>query len=312
MSHLVETMAYAGETPWHGLGVKVPADINPQDLLVKAGLAWDALLRPTYFEGIHGDRAPTGFFASIRSTDGRVLSPSVSKNWKPVQNQQAFDFFMEFCAAGSMKMNTAGSLKNGQWVWALAELQEEFTVIGKKDTVKGYLLFSNPHRAGNAVTVQFTPIRVVCNNTLTMSLEGYDKEEGSGRFKHLHTATFNAEEAKAALGLAKNQLSAFKETAKFLASKKMSEDDAQEFFQALFPSNSDDASPTANKVFELLESQPGAELGAGTWWQGLNAVTYFIDHKIGKSQDVRMQSSWFGYGRGKKQEAVNLALQMAA
>ena len=308
MSHNVESMAYVGETPWHGLGTIVPDGINPQDLMVKAGLAWDAQLTPCYIR-VNGELVETGRYASVRSTDGRILSPAVSKNWKPVQNQQAFDFFMEFCAGGDMKMDTAGSLKNGQYVWALARIQESFSLFKGKDVINGYLLFSNPHIAGRAITVMFTPVRVVCNNTLTMALEG--EATAGGRFRHLHTATFNAEEAKLALGLAKGQLSAFKETAKFLSSKKMTEQQATEYFQQLFPANEREASLLSERVGEVLESQPGANLGAGTWWQGFNAVTYFLDHKIGRGQDTRLASAWYGWGRNKKDEALQTAVKLA-
>lgn len=67
-------------------------------------------------------------------------------------------------------MHTAGSLKGGQQVWALAKIKESFDVFGD-DTVESYLLFSNPHQYGKSINVRFTPVRVVCNNTLTMSLE---------------------------------------------------------------------------------------------------------------------------------------------
>lgn len=321
MAHMIETMAYAGQTPWHGLGVQVEDNISPDELLHKAGLAWDAELVPC-FTRHNGKEIQLERWASVRSTDGMVLTPAVSASWKPVQNREALDFFNEFCAAGDMKMETAGSIRNGKWMWALAKIQESFSLFRGKDVVNGYLLFSNCHQAGQPVTVQFTPVRVVCNNTLMMSLDSYDAKNG-GRFKHLHTDHFDPKLAKAALGIATGQLTAFKETAKFLASKSMKNEQFLEFTQRLFPAN--DAKIAANQewkavagrrakaMVKLLDKQPGAELGQGTWWQGLNCATYFLDHKIdGTHQDARLTSAWHGYGRTKKQEAVKLALQMAA
>ena len=40
MAHNVETMAYAGEVPWHGLGVPVSNDLTPVQMMEKAGLNW--------------------------------------------------------------------------------------------------------------------------------------------------------------------------------------------------------------------------------------------------------------------------------
>ena len=33
MAHAVETMAYAGEVPWHGLGKQVLPDLTPEQML---------------------------------------------------------------------------------------------------------------------------------------------------------------------------------------------------------------------------------------------------------------------------------------
>lgn len=322
MSHMIETMAYAGQTPWHGLGVQVADNLSPEEMLKVAGLDWGVKMVPCFIKDQHGNDLPTGRYSAVRDTDYRILSAGVSDDWQPVQNRESFEFFNDFCAAGDMKMNTAGSIRDGKWIWALAHIQESFSLFRGKDKVEGYLLFSNSHQAGNAVTIQFTPIRVVCNNTLMMSLQEYDKSTGVGRFKHLHTKRWKPELAKAALGIAKNQLGQFKETAQFLASKQMPKEKFLEFAQRLFPAN--DAEIAANQewkavagrrakgVVRVLDKQPGAELGQGTWWQGINAVTYYLDHKIAQNDDKRIDSAWHGYGRLKKIEALKLAVKMAA
>ena len=67
-----------------------------------------------------------------------------------------------------MIMDTAGALKEGQIVWALADVKEGFKLFGE-DEVRGYLLFSNPHIYGKSIDIKFVLERVVCNNTLTMA-----------------------------------------------------------------------------------------------------------------------------------------------
>lgn len=167
MAHLVETMAFAGEVPWHGLGTPVPADLSPEQFLVKAGLDWEVKKVPAFAE-INGERTNVGWSALTRSSDNSILD-IVSNEWNPVQNSEAFNFFDEYCRAGDMEMHTGGSLKNGQIVWALAKVKDSFELF-KGDQVDSYLLFTNPHRFGQSIDVRFTPIRVVCNNTLTLSL----------------------------------------------------------------------------------------------------------------------------------------------
>jgi len=195
MAHLVETMAYAGEVPWHGLGVPVSNDLTPSQMMQKAGLDWKVRELESFVE-FDGKRVPTGQKSLIRETDGRILT-NVGENWNPVQNETAFEFFSEYVMAGDMEMHTAGSLKDGQMVWALAKVKESFELF-KGDQVDSYLLFSNPHQYGKSIDVRFTPIRVVCNNTLTYSLES--KAERSIRVGH--RVAFDASFVKEQLGLA--------------------------------------------------------------------------------------------------------------
>ena len=168
MAHQVETMAYAGQVPWHGLGVPVSNDLTPQQMQEKAGLNWKVRELDSFIE-IDGEKTLTGLKSLVREDNKKILT-NVGENWNPVQNDDAFNFFSEYCMSGDMEMHTAGSLKGGQMVWALAKVKESFDLFGD-DKVDSYLLFSNPHQYGKSIDIRFTPIRVVCNNTLTMSLE---------------------------------------------------------------------------------------------------------------------------------------------
>ena len=192
MAHNVETMAYAGEVPWHGLGVPVSNDLTPVQMMEKAGLNWTVDQIDSYVT-VGDKQIPTGMKSLVRSSDNKVLT-NIGQVWNPVQNEDAFNFFSEYVMKGDMEMHTAGSLKGGQLVWALAKVKESFDLFGG-DTVESYLLFSNPHKYGFSIDVRFTPIRVVCNNTLSLSLEA--KAERS--VKVGHRTEFNANEVKKAL-----------------------------------------------------------------------------------------------------------------
>ena len=163
---MVETMAYAGELPWHGLGTKVSENISVDDMMKEAGLDWEVQKVPAYAE-LNGEKIHSGHDMLIRTSDNTALD-MVSGNWNPVQNIEAFEFFDDFVRSGDMQMHTAGSLKGGQIVWGLAKVNDSFELFGG-DKVDSYLLFTNPHRFGQSIDVRFTPIRVVCNNTLTLS-----------------------------------------------------------------------------------------------------------------------------------------------
>ena len=315
MAHQVETMAYAGEVPWHGLGVPVSNDLTPVQIMEKAGVDWRVQEVETFIE-YNNKKMTTGQKALVRETDGRILT-TVGENWNPVQNEDAFNFFAEYCLSGDMEMHTAGSLRDGQMVWALAKVKSDFELFGG-DRVESYLLFSNPHQYGKAIDIRFTPIRVVCNNTLTLSLD--QKTEKS--VKVGHRVEFDANEVKTALGIASDKLANYKEAAEFLGKKKFNMDSYIEYLNTVFPRTADKRiqgkglsvdtlSRNARQAHDILHTQPGAEYAEGTWWQAFNSVTYITDHVQGRNADNRLYSSWWGGNQLRKKNALKTAIEFA-
>lgn len=315
MSHELEmlangqvAMAYrasAGE-PWHGLGTALPDNVSPKEMMIAAGLDWTVSKADT-FALFNGEYVPTNKQALIRDTDGRVLT-EVGKGWNPVQNQEAFDFFVEFVKAGDMVMDTAGSLHDGQLVWAAAAVNDGFTILGG-DTVKGHLLFSNPHKYGKSLDIKFVMTRVVCNNTIVVALN----EKGKPSVKLNHRSRFDAEKVKELLGIGHNKTEKFKEAAEFLATKRYTRDTLIEFVGDVFGKSKKDDTLTTNgeQAMRLVEAQPGAEFAAGSWWNAFNVVTYMADHKLGRTADTRAASALFGPNAKKKLDALDLALEYA-
>jgi phage/plasmid-like protein (TIGR03299 family) len=312
----VAQMAYVGAVPWHGLGKEVPADLTPEQMLQAAGLDWEVRKYPSFAiidENDPDSVVETGQSALIRSKDRKLLDV-VSDDWNPVQNQEAFEFFNEFVMAGDMEMHTAGSLKDGQIVWGLAKVKESFELF-KGDQIDSYLLFSNFHKYGFSTDVRFTPIRVVCNNTLTLSLSSTVER----MVKISHRKQFNPANVKDMLGIATDKLQKYKEMAQFLGSKKAKTESIVEYFERVFPlagaTPEDKAegkrSRNANIALGVIDTQPGAEYAQGSWWQPFNAVTFMTDHVIGRSADTRLTSAWYGYNKNLKTKALELAVEMA-
>lgn len=316
MSHMVETMAYAGKTPWHGLGKKVKEGLTPDQMLKEAGLDWVVSKRPAYYKDKDKYHMSPDYNLLVREGDNNVLGPC-GKNYTPIQNKEVFKFFNKFCKAGDMFMDTAGSLDNGRQVWGLANIRKGFTLPGGDD-VEGHLLISHPHIWGKALTIMFTPIRVVCNNTLTMAL---NDAKSNQRFRMAHVTEFNDDmigKAELALGLANTQLDTFKQQAGFLAKKKYKEPKVEEFIAHLYQptvvmekSKLDKFNRTAKTVHELISTQPGAKMSEGTWWSALNAVTYYVDHVSGNDRNATLNSAWFGAKSVQKRKALTMALEYA-
>jgi phage/plasmid-like protein (TIGR03299 family) len=313
MAHEIEmvngnaSMAYAGETPWHGLGVKVSNDLTAIEMMNAANVNWNVVELDS-FVNYNGKQIATGQKALVRDSDGKVLT-QVGKDWNPVQNKDAFEFFQEYVDAGKMQMHTAGSLKGGEIVWALAKVDDSFELFNG-DKVESYLLFSNPHQYGKTINIRFTPIRVVCNNTLTLSI----RESAKNSVKLNHRKEFNAESVKETLGIAQHKMEQYKEMAQFLGSKRTTQDTLQEYFGELLgvsKKNNKVLSRTGERAMELIHEQPGAKYAEGSFWSAFNAITYMVDHELGRSADTRLTSSWYGINGKLKTDALELALDMA-
>ena len=342
MAHNIETMAYAGEVPWHGLGVQVDGNLTPDEMLKQAGLDWTVSKRNIFtYNNAVSDKADDlimsdDYYMLVRDSDNNILGPC-GPRFIPTQNQEAFTFFKKFTDAGNMSMHTAGSLRNGKQIWGLAEINDGFTLPGDV-RVEGYLLVSVSHEWGKSNEIRFTPVRVVCNNTLSMALA--DKSQPA--FKMPHTKVFDSQlitTAEEALGLASVRLDEYKKSAEFLSSKQYNENKVVSYIADLLQpklalqekiivensKNIDTAlaesklrtleefQRTPYKVYEALEQQPGADLKSskGTWWGAVNAVTYVVDHKWGHDRDASMHNAWFGARASLKNRAMTKAIEYA-
>ena len=339
MAHAVETMAYAGEVPWHGLGVKVEDNLTPDEMLVAAGLDWTVSKRHLFTHSepsVENSKAVipvNDYYVLVRDSDNKTFGPCGPK-FVPSQNADAFKFFEKFTSVGDMSMDTAGALKGGEQVWGLAKINDGFTLPGD-DRVLGYLLVSVSHKWGKANEIRFTPIRVVCNNTLTYALA--DKTRPS--FKMPHLTALDAEvfkSAEEALGIAGDRMKDFKESAEFLSSKNYTSQNVVSYISELFQpelleqqknieqmsdikaiatrqSMVDEFKRIPAMVHQALEEQPGANLKSskGTWWGAANAVTFIVDHKWGHDRDAALHNAWFGGRASLKQKAISKALEYA-
>ena len=310
MAHMVETMAYAGELPWHGLGVKVIDDLTPEQMMQKAGVDWSVEKQDLVTKMGSSVKNKQ---ALVRSSDGSVLDV-VGKGWNPVQNADAFNFFEEYVRAGDMQMHTAGSLNDGKMVWALAKTNESFELFDG-DVTENYFLFSNPHEFGKAIDIRMTPIRVVCNNTLTLSLN----QDSNAMLKVNHRKEFDVAEVKEQMGIAKEKMEQYKSMAEFLCSKPYTSENIVQYFNEVFGSPAKEkvdgvlpfTSNNAKIAMEHLDTQPGAKFAQGSFWNAFNTVTYMTDHIQGRSNDGRLTSSWYGRNRRVKLKALDKALEYA-
>jgi phage/plasmid-like protein (TIGR03299 family) len=342
MSHEVETMAWTGNKPWHGLGVEVNPNLTPLEMQEAAQLDWTVSKRPSYtldspvWSEDVGIIQAENTFHIVRDSDNRILS-HCGRDYLPIQNKDVFEFFKRFTEAGHMTMETAGSLKDGGEIWGLAKISEDFELAGD-DLIKGYLLINQPHIVGKSMTIKLTPIRVVCNNTLTMALG----QSGTASFRMPHVKEFGSDviqAAEEALGLSASAMTEFRNNATLLSKTKAKHSDVldyvSEIYQPLMIADyrrdqllrsegkligmQEPLTEKLNKfpslVMEALDRSPGAHLKSakGTWWGALNAVTYVEDHlRESKTEGNALHSAWFGAAANRKSKALDLAITRAA
>ena len=303
-------MAYVGDVPWHGLGTKVDRELTPDQFQKVAGLDWTVEKQPLV--------TATGIpiknkEALVRSSDNSILDV-VGTGWNPVQNSEAFEFFHDYVMAGDMEMHTAGSLKDGQMVWALAKTKESFELFNG-DQTDNYFLFTNPHQFGKSINIRMTPIRVVCNNTLTLSLS----QDTDKMVTVNHRKAFDPDMVKEQMGIAHEKMEQYKSMASFLGSKPATGDNVIQYFNEVFGAPAKEkedgvlpfTSRNAKIAMENLQTQPGANFAQGSWWQAFNSVTYMTDHLQGREGDSRLQSAWYGRNRKVKLNALDKALEYA-
>ena len=315
------SMAYAksGGVPWHGLGAAGDDTWTLDQWGRESGVLYAVDKRPTFFKAADGAFKPTGQFSLVRDRD-EAFYGTCSEHWEPIQNATALEFFRDFIAAGNMTMETVGSIKNGQIMWALAKVRDAGFTILKKDRVEPYMLFANPHIVGRAWSVRATAIRVVCNNTYSAAMSVEARHEVRGA----HTKKFDPEMVKNALGLSAESMTQYREQAEFLAKRRVKDATVVDYFKRVFDlkeTKGESAGEKAanlrtqrqiEKLRDILVTQPGADLGRGTMWAAFNAATFYADHVAGKSADARLTSAWFGQNATRKQSAMKLALELAA
>lgn len=322
MAHLIDSMAYVGETPWHELGNALPAKQPIEVWAQKAGMDWQILETPVCFMA-----EKAGALGSIKTfPEQKVLYRSdshkplsvVSDRYQVVQPREVLEFYRDLTEISGYELETAGVLKEGRKFWALARTGKE-TVLKGNDCVKGYLLLATSCDGTLATTATPTTIRVVCNNTLSIALNG-----ATSAIKVPHRTSFDAQAVKKQLGVAVSQWDGFMYRMRTLSERKVKSHEALNYFLRVL-CNSDTAQDSGRglvneralkKVQAMYEGHGrGAELDAakGTAWGLLCSITEYVDHeKRSRGPEYRLDSAWFGQGAVLKQRALDEALALAA
>ena len=342
MAHLIDNMAYVGQTPWHGLGNQLTQNQPIEVWAQQAGMDW----RIESSNVSYMAQNERGQSIIMPYEEQRVLYRSdthaplsvVSQRYQEVQPKQILEFYRDLTEQSGFELETAGVLKGGKKFWALARTGQS-TALKGKDVSHGYILLATACDGTLATTAQFTGIRVVCNNTLAIALKG--QNSSAGVVKVPHSTKFDADKVKQQLGVSVRAWDEHMYEMKQLSQRKVTQGEAATFFDAVFNNTSMSSADQEENIIQFYrnvanpnptkeKSEPngramskamimfngqgrGATLSSAkdTAYGLLCSITEFADHeRRAMSTDHRLDSAWFGAGANLKQRGLEQALTM--
>lgn len=201
------------EKAWHELGTIVDQYPNSKEALQFAGLDYTVEKRPLFTYDNENQTANEetdikipevvvpDYFATIRTDNESVLGV-VDKDYEVVQNIDAFSFFDSIVEGEGIMYETAGALGKGERIFITAKLPG-YIRVGNDDCLEKYLFLTTSHDGFGSIMAAFTPIRVVCNNTLNAALRNHT---GAIKIRHTANAKERLEQAHKLMGIS-NRLS---------------------------------------------------------------------------------------------------------
>jgi len=310
-----------GKPAWHRLGTVLDKPATAEEAINAANLDWEVIKKPLFAGATEHYRLLSNF-AIVRGDDWEngkaTVLGIVGDGYTPVQNREAFSFFDPIVGEKAAIYHTAGALGSGERVWILAKLPGDIRVIGDDITHK-YLLLSNSHDGNSAVQIKFTPIRVVCQNTLTMALS----QGPTLRVPHTRDVRERLRIAANMLNAVKLRYTELETVFKKMANIQLDSNKLQNYLGQVFPDprrKADEAryeraleqARTDRAASEyLFEKGKGNEQKgvAGTLWAAYNGVAEYVDYRrYAKATDKRqVEAIWFGDGYSAKARAYTVA-----
>jgi len=307
------------EKAWHGLGTILNDYPNTEQALKIAGLDFIVEKRPlfTYDNENQSANEETeikipeiqcpNHFATIRTDTEQVLGV-VGKDYEIVQNLDAFGFFDSIVGGDGIQYETAGALGKGERIFITAKLPG-YIKVGNPDLIEQYLFLTTSHDGFGSITAAFTPIRIVCNNTLNAAMH---RHSNAIKIRHTASAKERLEQAHRVMGISNTLSSELETIFNQWAKIRITDREVLKLIQrAMVPNKEvlhnleagkEDESSTyfknmVNNVYEYAMTSPSQlqETTAGTVFGAYNAITgYFQNMRTYKNGEAKLKSLLLG------------------
>lgn len=325
------------EKAWHGLGQIIEGYPTSAEALKFAGLDYEVVKRRLFTFDNKNQAADEDteiklpevevpdFFATIR-TDNEAVLGVVGKDYEVVQNKDAFSFFDAIVGGDGIQYETAGALGSGERIFITAKLPD-YIRVGNNDLLEQYLFLTTSHNGSGSIMAAFTPVRIVCNNTLNAALRN---QSNAIRIRHTINAKDRLEQAHKLMGIS-DRLSAqlggiFNHWAKVRISDaevrkliRMALVPNKEVLQSIQEGREDELSACfrnmSEAAFEYALSNESQQLETtkGTVFGVYNAVTgYFQNVRTYRDGEAKLKSMLLGgTAQARTQKAFDLCAAFA-
>ena len=311
-----DSMMYVGEEPWHGIGTKLNKPATAEEAITAAKLNYVVSMTPALYQNKKGYNKVEDRYFTIREDTGMYLSDyALSGNYKVIQNVEAFGFFDSVVGSKQAIYQTTGALGRGERIWILAKLPSE--IVLKDDRINKFLLLTNSHDGKSTLKMYFTPVRVVCQNTLIMSQKD---SKGGISIRHRGDIKSKIQVAQEVLGIAKNYYNNLEKEILAMMGFQMDTKLVDSYYSGLLKIKNDGEDSTRllnQKDAMLLKFDHGKGNDnpkiRHSLWAAYNGVTEYVDHfktirNVEKNPSGRLEDIWFGNGSNIKQRAYEQAM----
>lgn len=321
--------------PWHGHGGMIEDGMTPEQIAKVAGIDFQVMKSPVIYN-VPNPNKPDEMMAVpyenraviYRNDTMEPLSVMSENSYDPAQPIELLEGLDKLVKGNGFEMDVAGALKGGSVVWALAKRIELQAELPGKDVILPYVLLLTSYDGTYARTARATSVRVVCQNTVSLSATMDRKTTAKQR----NSGQLDADKLFAQLGEYDKAFADYVEAAKEMAKQRLTDDKLARFFAKLYaPKAFDDADNwlkskydldakevTGNQknnmvqLFNLFRDCPGSNMESAdkTLWGAVNTVTFYQDHAARTQENKRWESATIGQGNRNKDAAMSAALEM--
>jgi phage/plasmid-like protein (TIGR03299 family) len=320
------------EKAWHGLGQVVEDYPTSAEAIRYAGLDYTVEKRPLFTNSLPNELNEMGesidfpkinvpnYFATVRTDNSSVLGV-VGKDYEVVQNADAFQFFDAIVGGETgIKYETAGALGKGERIFITAKLPD-FIKVGKQDLIEQYLFLTTSHDGFGSITAAFTPIRIVCNNTLNAALRNHTT---AIKIRHTASANDRLKQAHTLMGISHKMGEELQELFNYWTNVRITDKQVKKLIQVAMAPNKeviqnlelgllDKLSTTYTNIvdnafaYAMGNETQQMETTAGTLFGAYNAITgYYQNVRNFKDGDAKFKSIMDGTAKQRAQVAFDL------